>query len=124
MPSPSERDESLYVEDMLEFCNKAITYAAPLTEATLTADGMRYDAILRNIELVGEASTHIPPATRALAPDVPWRDIVGTRNRVAHGYLGIAPDTVWNIITDDLPALRATLEALLVKLRNAPPSAV
>ena len=124
MPSPSERDESLYVEDMLEFCNKAITYAAPLTEATLTADGMRYDAILRNIELVGESSTHIPPATRALAPDVPWRDIVGTRNRVAHGYLGIAPDTVWNIITDDLPALRATLEALLVKLRKAPPSAV
>ena len=96
---------------MLEFCNKAITYAAPLTEATLTADSMRYDAIFRNIELVGEASTHIPPATRALAPDVRWGDMVGTRNGVA-------------LITDDLSALRATLEALLVKLRNAPPSAV
>ena len=96
---------------MLEFCNKAMPYAAPLTEATLTADGMRCDAILRNIELVGEASTHIPPATRALAPDVPWRDIVGDEVAGAHGYLGTAPDTVWNIITDDLPALRETLEA-------------
>lgn len=73
---------------------------------------MRYDAILRNIELIGEASTHVSLATRALAADVP-------RNRVAHGYLGIAPDTVWSILTDDLPALRWRLEALLAKMRDA-----
>ena len=114
-----ERDESMYVEDMLEFCKKALAYAEPLTETTLTVDAMRYDAILRNIELIGEASTHVSLATRALAADVPWREIVGTRNRVAHGYLGIAPDTVWSILTDDLPALRWRLEALLAKMRDA-----
>jgi uncharacterized protein with HEPN domain len=90
----SERDELLYVEDMLEFCTKAMAYAAPLSEATLTEDAMRYDAILRNIELIGEASTHVPASIRGLAPEVPWREFVGTRNRVAHGDLGIAPDTV------------------------------
>ena len=103
----SERDETLYVEDMLEFCAKAIGYAAPLTAATLTDDPMRYDAILRNIELIGEASTHVSQPARALAPGVHWREIVGTCNRVAHGYLGIAPETVWSILTEDLPDLQA-----------------
>jgi uncharacterized protein with HEPN domain len=114
----SERDETLYVEDMLSFCKRAMGYAAPLTESTLTADQMRYDAILRNIELLGEASTRLTDDTRALAPEVPWREIVGTRNRLAHGYLGIAAETVWSIINDDLPPLQRKLEALLAKLRQ------
>lgn len=114
----SERDESLYVEDMLSFCGRAITYSASLSEATLTDDQMRYDAILRNIELLGEASTRLSEATRALTPEIPWREIVGTRNRVAHGYLGIAADTVWSILTEDLPPLRGKLEVLLVTLRK------
>jgi uncharacterized protein with HEPN domain len=83
---------------------------------------MRYDAILRNVELIGEASTHLSAATRALAPEVPWREIVGTRKRVAHGYLGIDPDTVWSILAEDLPALRRSLGALLATLRQAPSS--
>lgn len=112
----SDRDEALYVEDMLEFCRRAMTYAAPLTQDTLMADPMRYDAILRNLELIGEAATHVSAETRKLAPDVPWREMVGTRNRVAHGYLGIASDTVWSIISDDLPVLQTELEALLAKL--------
>ncbi len=77
---------------------------------------MRYDAILRNLELIGEAATHIDAGERALAPDVPWRQIVGTRNRVAHAYLGISPSTVWDILTVELPNLRAALVALLSRL--------
>jgi len=102
---------------MLEFCAKAMAYAAPLSEATLTDDTMRYDAILRNVELIGEASTYVSDVTRALAPDVPWREIVGTRNRVAHAYLGIAPDTVWSILSEDRPALAKRLRMLLDTLR-------
>ena len=113
----SDRDETFYVEDMLEFCTRAIAYAAPLNEATLTSEAMRYDAILRNLELIGEASTHLSDLTRALAPDIPWREIVGTRNRVAHGYLGIAPDTVWSILSEDLPAWVPRLHKLLDTLR-------
>ncbi|MDE2145430.1 MAG: DUF86 domain-containing protein [Burkholderiales bacterium] len=115
----SERDLGLYVEDLLEFCGKALSYAAGLTEATLTADAMRYDAILRNIELVGEAATHVPDAVRALSPEVPWRQIIATRNRVAHGDLGIAAETIWSILRDDLPPLR---EALVAPLNQLPPA--
>lgn len=115
----SERDESLYVDDMLEFCGKALSYAQGLTEATLTADPMRYDAILRNLELIGEAATHVPIKVRELAPDVPWREIVATRNRVAHAYLGIAADTVWSILCSDLPRLQQGL----LRLRGLLPPA-
>lgn len=118
----SERDTRLYIEDMHEFCSRALAYAAPLTAATLTSDTMRYDAILRNLELIGEAATHVPELLRSLAPDVPWRQIVATRNRVAHAYLGIDPDTVWSILRDDLPALQLALRALLAKIEPSSPS--
>lgn len=121
MQSMSERDNRLYVEDMLEFCCASLAYSAGLTEATLTAEAMRYDAILRNLELIGEAATHVPDAVRAMAPNVPWRQVVATRNRVAHGYLGISADTVWSILHHDLPALEKALSALLVLM---PPAAV
>lgn len=121
MPSPSEagRDRRLYVEDMLEFSDRAMRYAAGLNLEALLQDTMRYDAILRNIELIGEAASRLGPEDRALAPDVPWREIVGTRNRVAHGYLGISPTTVWDILTVELPALRPRQEALLSRLPRA-----
>ncbi|MFG6430072.1 DUF86 domain-containing protein [Roseateles sp. LYH14W] len=118
----SERDTRLYIEDMLEFCGKALAYSSALTEATLTAEAMRYDAILRNLELIGEAATHVPEALRAMAPDVPWRQIVATRNRVAHAYLGISADTVWSILHDDLPALDLALRALLTRMNEGPPA--
>jgi uncharacterized protein with HEPN domain len=99
-----------------------MAYSSALTEATLTLDAMRYDAILRNLELIGEAATHVPDALRALAPDVPWRQIVATRNRVAHAYLGISADTVWSILHDDLPALNLALRALLTRMNQEPPA--
>jgi uncharacterized protein with HEPN domain len=123
MPSKSEpepvRDRRLYVEDMLEFCERAKDYSSGLSLGELLGDQMRYDAILRNLELIGEASTHVDEAIRALAPAIPWREIVGTRNRVAHAYLGISPKVVWTILQEDLPALAKQLRLLLEKLPTA-----
>ena len=82
---------------------------------------LRYDAILRNLQLIGQASTQVGPQHRALAAGMPWRQIVGTRNRVAHAYLGISADTVWSLLRDDLPALREGLIALLARNPSARP---
>jgi uncharacterized protein with HEPN domain len=122
MPSPSDadRDRRLFVEDMLEFCERAMRYADGLSLDTLLRDQMRYDAILRNIELIGEAATRLGPAERALAPNVPWREIIGTRNRVAHGYLGISSTTVWDILSVELPAPKPLLQDLLARMPAAP----
>lgn len=93
-----------------------MSYSAGHSLAELLADPMRYDAILRDLELIGEAATHLTPAQRELAPNIPWRLIVATRNRVAHAYLGIAPETVWSILQDDLPPLVGALQSLRAAL--------
>jgi uncharacterized protein with HEPN domain len=117
----SERDIGFYVEDMLEFAQRALAYSQGLTAATLTGEQMRYDAILRNIELIGEAATHVPAQVRGMAPDVPWQKIVGARNRVAHADLGIDAETVWNILDQQLPSLQAARRDLLARLPRPVP---
>jgi uncharacterized protein with HEPN domain len=64
-----------------------------------------YDATLRNLELIGEAATHVPEDVRENFPDIPWRKIIATRNRVIHGYLGIDNDVLWSILKQDIPLL-------------------
>lgn len=105
---------------MLEFCDRALAYTDGVSRESLLADRMRYDAVLRNLELIGEAATHVDDVHKVLAPQIPWRQIVATRNRVAHGYLGIAADTVWDILRTDLPALRLALVDLLNNMTQPP----
>jgi len=113
MPSSSERDSWLYVEDMCAFCERVLAYTQDIERETFTADVMRYDATLRNLELLGEAATHVPGSLRDRAPGVPWRQVIATRNRLIHAYLGIDSDTVWSIVRDDIPALHRDLLKLL-----------
>ena len=117
----SDRDVRLYIEDMLEFCDRAMQYAHGFESEALVRDTMRYDAILRNIELIGEASTHVGATERALAPHIPWREIVGVRNRVAHAYLGISTTTVWDLLTVEIPHQRSLLVELLAALPGGAP---
>ena len=73
---------------------------------------MNYDATVRNLELIGEAATHVPDAVRSVSPEVPWRQVIATRNRLIHGYLGIDKDTLWSIVRHDSPVLLAALRKL------------
>ena len=117
MPSPSEplpqRDSWLFIQDMLEFTETALAYADGKSDAELEAERMRWDAILRNLELLGEAANRVPPSLQALSPEVPWRTLVAVRNRLAHAYLSIEPEVVHGILQRHLPMLRDSLRALL-----------
>jgi uncharacterized protein with HEPN domain len=108
-----QREWRFYVEDMLGYCDKVLGFARGIDRAAFTSDVMRYDAILRNLELIGEAATHVPNEVRGAAADVPWRMVIALRNRLIHGYLGIEDDTVWSIVRDDVAPLRMALAALL-----------
>ncbi len=70
---------------MVACCDRVTAYTAGCTPAALLADRMRYDPTLRNLELIGEAATHVPDDLRGYAPDLPWRQVIGRRNRLAHG---------------------------------------
>ena len=107
------RDPTMFLSDMAEFCDRVIEYTAGIDMKALLADRMRFDATLRNVELIGEAATHVPDSLRNLAPEIEWRQIVGARNRVAHAYLTLDTGTLWLVITDSIPRLRGQLQALL-----------
>lgn len=114
--APPSREWRFYLDDMIGFAERVLAYTDGLDQAAFDASGLNYDATLRNLELIGEAATHIPAAVRDGAPQVPWRLIIATRNRLIHGYLGIDSDTLWSIIQTDVPAMLKQLTALKISL--------
>lgn len=114
-PGQGKREWRFYLEDMIKFALKVKSYTSGLDQADFITSGITYDATLRNLELIGEAATHIPKEIQSAHPDIPWRLIIATRNRLIHAYLGIDDDTIWSIIQDDIPSLLSSLKTL----RNA-----
>ena len=109
----SKREWRFYVADMIGFCERVLDYTAGLDRGSFVASAMTYDAVLRNLELIGEAATHIPEAVRDAHPEIPWRAIVGARNRLAHSYLLIDDEIIWTMIQDAVPSLLPALRSLL-----------
>ena len=109
-----------YVADMLGFCDKVMTFTAGLSMQEFVADAMRFDTTVRNIELIGEAATHVPDAVRSAHPEIPWRLVIATRNQLIHGYLGIDPDTLWSLIETNIPTLHVLLLAIKPPLTDSP----
>jgi uncharacterized protein with HEPN domain len=108
----SEREWSFYLDDMIIFSQKVLAYTEGLDQESFEADRKSYDATLRNLELIGEAATHIPDAIRESFPTIHWRQVVATRNRLIHGYLGIDNEILWSIIQDDIPDLLKELKRI------------
>ncbi len=107
------REWRLYIRDMIDFAHRVLSYTSGLDRDDFVADGRTYDAVLRNIELIGEAATHVPSEVRGASPDIEWRQLIGSRNRIAHAYLGIDDDVIWDIVQNDVPSLSVKLQRLL-----------
>jgi len=112
MSDPIQREWRFYLDDMIEFARKVLAYTEGFEQTDFVKNGLIYDATLRNLELIGEAATHIPDEIRAAHAEIPWRMIIATRNRLIHGYLGIDNDLLWSIIRDEVPQLLSLLETL------------
>jgi uncharacterized protein with HEPN domain len=110
------REWGFYLDDMIAFAEKVITYTKDFDQARFIGSGLNYDAALRNLELIGEAATHVPESVRNAHPQIPWRLVIAIRNRLIHGYLGIDNDVLWTIIQDDVPLLLAELRTLKATL--------
>lgn len=108
------RDEE-YLLDMLVAARKAVNFAEGLTYETFLLSELHQNAILKVLEIIGEAASCISSETKDACPDISWPEIVGLRNRIVHAYFRIDPAVVWNIVNSDVPALITQLS------RIAPP---
>lgn len=107
------RDLRLYLEDILQACEKIQRYTDRMFLDEFQSDDRTYDAVIRNLEIIGEAAKNIPPETRALYPDIEWRAIAAFRNIVAHEYFAVNAEIVWDIITNKIPDLQKQIEDTL-----------
>lgn len=111
----SKREWKLFVEDILESVEKIEEYVKDMTLDDFKQDRKTTDAVVRNFEIIGEASRYIPDDIKIKFKNVDWKAIVGLRNRIAHEYFGISLAIVWEIIKGELPILKEQMKEISEK---------
>lgn len=107
------RNWRLRIEDILESIAKIRRYTNRMDFQAFTANEAIVDAVVRNLEIIGEAARHIPNDVIAESPLIPWRQILGMRNMVVHEYFGISLQIIWETVQHDLDPLVLPLQELL-----------
>jgi uncharacterized protein with HEPN domain len=109
----SERPISLYCQDILDSGAAIQSYVQGVTLDTFTRDRMRYSAVIREFEIIGEAVGKLPADVKDIYLDIPWQDIKDFRNLLAHEYFGVDLEIVWNTVHDDLPRLLDAVQRII-----------
>ena len=104
------RNCKLYINDILDSILKIEEYTKDLSFEKFSKNRMVIDAVVRNFEIIGEASKNIPSEIKLLYKDIPWKEMAGVRNKMIHEYFGIDLDIVWKTIKDRLPELKTALK--------------
>jgi len=114
---------SEYLGHILQAIGRIDLYTSNMHPATFMENTMVQDAVLRNIEIIGEAARNVErhhPGTAAKHPEIPWEDIYLMRNRVSHGYFSVDLDLVWKTVRGDIPVLKGQVTGLLRQIGHAP----
>jgi len=106
-------EDAVLVRDMIEYTRRAIEAARGRDRSHLDTDPVLSAALERFVEVIGEAASKTSDALRQSAHDIPWREIIGMRNRLAHGYASVDQQILWDVVTVDLPKLMPRLEKLV-----------
>lgn len=107
------KDDSIRLQHMLDAAREAVGFLGDRRREALTGDRQLVLALVKAIEIIGEAAFRTSSETQARAAGIPWSDIVGMRHRLVHAYFDIDPDILWTTVHDDLPPLIAALESQL-----------
>jgi len=110
----SKREWRLFVEDILESIELIEDYVRGMDFDDFRKDRKTVDAVVRNFEIIGEASRNIPEHIRNKYQEIDWKGMIGLRNRIAHEYFGISLEIVWNIVKNELPLLKEKIKKLLL----------
>jgi uncharacterized protein with HEPN domain len=107
------RDYKVYAEDILESIRRIQEYTRGLSLDGLKHDTKTLDAVVRNLEVIGEAARNIPEQVRLAHASVDWKNVVGLRNILAHEYFGIDADIIWDIVQNKLGGLKESAQRIL-----------
>ncbi len=107
------RDFRVYLEDILEATRKITAYTGSLAKAAFLEDEKTIDAVVRNLEVIGEAVKHLPEDLRAQHSAVEWKKIAGLRDILIHEYFGLDAEIVWDIVQNKVPALDREIRTML-----------
>jgi uncharacterized protein with HEPN domain len=108
----SLRDTALSLRQMLDYSREALEMARGQVRADLDTDRKLNLALVRLLEILGEAANRVPPEDRNNYPQIPWPQLISLRNRLIHGYDQVDFDILWQIVTQDLPALESELRRI------------
>jgi uncharacterized protein with HEPN domain len=107
------RDISLYIKDILQNMCDAEEFALELSYDQFASDKKTLNAVVRSIEVIGEAAKKVPDEIRVKYPSVPWREMAGMRDKLIHFYFGVDREAVWLVVKERIPALKPLIEQIL-----------
>lgn len=96
----------VYVEHILSAISKIEGYVVGFSQEKFLKDWLVQDGVMREIEIIGEASKNLSPEFKEKVPEIPWRDVVGMRNKLIHDYFEVDIEAVWKTVQEDLPFLK------------------
>lgn len=107
------RSWRLFLEDIIEASDRVLRYSEGKDLSIFSADEMAYDAVLRNLQIIGEAAKAVPADVRQGHPEVDWKGMAGLRDVLAHAYFGLDNETLWDVVTTKVPQLRDQVRRIL-----------
>ena len=109
----SSRNWLLRFEDIRDALTLIFDYVSEMDEQSWCCDSRTIDAVIRNLEIIGEAASHVPVEIQQQYPDIPWYEMRGMRNILVHEYFGVDNNILWRTVQDDLPGLLKKVTAVL-----------
>lgn len=108
----SKRTDREFLSDIREAIHRVIAYVTGMTYEAFVADTKTQDAVIRNLEILGEATKNLSEQLRTKYPSIPWKSMAGARDRLVHHYFGVNLDIVWQIVTIELPQVASQLQII------------
>ena len=105
-----KRNSRLYINDIVRNMTKILQYTDGMDESAFSADEKTADAVIRCIEIIGEAAKNVPDSIRDNYPQIPWKQMAGMRDKVIHDYFGIQLKTVWKVVKEVIPGILQNME--------------
>ena len=102
----------LYINDIQSSCNKILTYTKNYDFEQFKKDEKTVDAVVRNLEIMGEAAKNLPVYFKKKYKNLPWKEIVAMRNKVSHEYFGVDKEILWKTVQDDVPFVKKEISAI------------